>query len=89
MDSFTLLYLFYSAKLGCQASIYFVWLVDSTSRTIAFIAAAVALLAIFPLFHVIIHVFRRKPLSRSAFIAYLCSRWDSPAQGMISADMSS
>jgi hypothetical protein len=74
MDSFTLLYLLYSVKLGSQASIYFIWLVDSSSRTIAFIAAAMAILAIFPFFHVIIHVVSRKPLSSSAFITYLCFR---------------
>jgi hypothetical protein len=74
MDSFTILYLFYSAKLGSQASIYFIWLVDSSSRTIAFVAAAVAILAIFPFFHVIVHVFSRRPLSSPAFIAYLCFR---------------
>jgi hypothetical protein len=75
MHSFTLLYLFYSAKLGSQTSIYFIWLVDSSSRTIAFIAAAVAVFAIFPFFHVIVHVFTAKPLSNSTFIAYLCFRW--------------
>jgi len=74
MESFTLLYLFYSAKLGCQASIYFIWLVDSSSRTIAFIAAAVAIFGISPFFHVIVHVFASKPLSGPAFIAYLCWR---------------
>jgi hypothetical protein len=66
--------LIYSAKLGSQASIYFIWLVDSSSRTIAFVAGAVAVLAIFPFIHLIIHVFSRKPLSRSAFMAYLCFR---------------
>jgi hypothetical protein len=75
MNSFTLLYLFYSAKLGSQASIYFIWLVDSSSGTIAFIAAAVAIFAIFPFFHVIVHIFSAKPLSSPTFIAYLCFRW--------------
>jgi hypothetical protein len=74
MDSFAILYLLYSAKLGGQASIYFIWLDDSSSRTIAFVAGAVAILAVFPFIHLIIHVFRRKPLSRSAFMAYLCFR---------------
>jgi len=74
MNSFTLLYLFYSAKLGSQASIYFIWLKDSSSGTIAFIAAAVAVFAIFPFFHVIVHVFSAKPLSNSTFIGYLCFR---------------
>lgn len=77
MNSFTLLYLFYSAKLCSQASIYFIWLEDSTSGKIAFIAAAVAVLAIFPFFHVLVHVFSAKPLSNSTFIAYLCFRWRS------------
>jgi hypothetical protein len=67
--------MFYSAKLGSQASIYFIWLKDSSSETIAFIAAAVAVLAIVPFFHVIVHVFSAKPFSNSAFIAYLCFRW--------------
>ncbi|KAH8674855.1 hypothetical protein BGZ60DRAFT_404944 [Tricladium varicosporioides] len=72
MHSFTLLYVLYSAKLSSQASIYFIWLVDSSSRTIAFIAAAAAVLAVFPFFHVIVHVFSAKPLSNPTFIAYLC-----------------
>jgi hypothetical protein len=75
MNSFTLLYLFYSAKLSSQASIYFIWLKDSSSETIAFIAAAVAVFAIVPFFHVIVHVFSAKPFSNSTFIAYLCFRW--------------
>jgi hypothetical protein len=48
MNEFTLLYLLYSAKLSIQASIYFIWLAESPSRTIAYIAAAVALLAGLP-----------------------------------------
>jgi hypothetical protein len=74
MNSFTLLYFFYSAKLSSQASIYFIWLVDSSSRTIAFIAAAVAVFAVFPFFHVIVYIFSAKPLSNAIFIAYLCFR---------------
>jgi hypothetical protein len=74
MNSFALLYLFYSAKLGSQATIYFIWLVDSSSRTIPFIAAAVAIFAIFPFFHVIVHICSSKPLSNPTFIAYLCFR---------------
>jgi len=74
MNSFALLYFFYSAKLGSQASIYFIWLEDSSSGKIAFIAAAVAVLAIFPFFHVLVHIFSAKPLSSSTFIGYLCFR---------------
>ena len=74
MNSFTLLYSLYSAKLSSQASIYFIWLVNPSSRTIAFIAAAVAVLAVFPFFHVLVHVFSAKPLSNPTFIAYLCFR---------------
>jgi hypothetical protein len=71
MNPFTLLYLLYNAKLSGQASIYFIWLVDSSSRTIAFIAATVAVLAVFPFFHVIVHISSAKPLSYPIFIAYL------------------
>jgi hypothetical protein len=77
MNPFTLLYLLYSAKLSIQASIYFIWLADSSSRTIAYIAAAVALLAVSPFFHVIVHVSLAKPLSNSIFIAYLSFRCES------------
>ncbi|KFZ04467.1 hypothetical protein V502_10127, partial [Pseudogymnoascus sp. VKM F-4520 (FW-2644)] len=55
-----------------QASIYFIWLADSSSRAITFIAATVAVLAVFPFFHVIVYVFLAKPLSCQSFVAYLC-----------------
>jgi hypothetical protein len=74
MNSFALLYVLSCAKLSSQASIYFIWLVNPSSRTIAFIAAAVAILAVFPFFHLIVHVFSSKPLSNAIFIAYLCFR---------------
>jgi hypothetical protein len=74
MEPYTLLYLLYSAKLGCQASTYFIWLRDSSSGAIAFIAAAVAIFSIVPFFHFIVHLFLAKPLSNPAFIAYLCFR---------------
>jgi hypothetical protein len=89
MNPFTLLYLFYSAKLGSQATIYFIWLVDSTSGTIAFIAAAVAIFSIFPFFHLIVHVFSAEPLYKPAFIAYLCFRWAPNLHGRNPADTSS
>ncbi|KAL5344404.1 hypothetical protein ACLOAV_010664 [Pseudogymnoascus australis] len=72
MSSFALLYFLYGAKLCSQGSIYFIWLVDTSSRAITFIAATVAVLAVFPFFHVIVYVFLAKPLSCQAFVAYLC-----------------
>ncbi|KFY78757.1 hypothetical protein V499_02142 [Pseudogymnoascus sp. VKM F-103] len=72
MSSFALLYFLYGVKLCSQASIYFIWLVDSSSEAITFIAATVAVLAVFPFFHVIVHVFLAKPLSSQGFVAYLC-----------------
>jgi hypothetical protein len=74
MCSPAILYLLYSAKLGSQASVYFIWLVDASSRSIAFVAAAVVILAIIPFIHIIVHVFSRGPLSNPAFTAYLCFR---------------
>lgn len=47
MNPFSLLYILYCAKLCSQASIYFIWLVDSSSGTIASIAAVVAVLQCF------------------------------------------
>ena len=70
-NSFTLLYLFYSAKLGSQVSIYFIWLVDWEDRIHS---RSCPVFAIIPFFHVIVHVFSAKPLSNSTFIAYLCFR---------------
>jgi hypothetical protein len=75
MTSFALLYFLYGAKLCSQASIYFIWLVDSSSRAITFIAATVAILAVFPFFHVIVYVFLAKPLSSQSLVAYLCFRF--------------
>lgn len=75
MSSFALLYFLYGVKLCSQASIYFIWLVDSSSEAITFIAATVAVLAVFPFFHVIVHVFLAKPLSSQGFVAYLCIRF--------------
>lgn len=74
MNPFALLYILYGAKVCSQASIYFIWLVDSSSMTIAFIAAAVAVLAVFPLSHIIVHVFSAGPLSNPVFTVYLCVR---------------
>lgn len=74
MSFFTIVYLLYSTKLASQASVYFIWLVEPSSRTIPFVAAAVAILASFPFFHIIVHVFTQRPLSSPAFIAYLCFR---------------
>ncbi|KFY02071.1 hypothetical protein O988_02372 [Pseudogymnoascus sp. VKM F-3808] len=72
MDSFALLYFLYGAKICSQTSIYFIWLLDSSNRTITFTVSVVAILAVFPFFHVITHVFLAKPLSSQAFVAYLC-----------------
>jgi hypothetical protein len=74
MDPYTLLYLFYSAKLGFQASIYPIWLRDHSSGTIAFIALVVAAFSAVPFIHSIVHIFLAKPLSNPAFIAYLSFR---------------
>ncbi|KFY17818.1 hypothetical protein V492_00374 [Pseudogymnoascus sp. VKM F-4246] len=72
MNSFALLYFLYGAKLCSQTSIYFIWLLDSSNRAITFTVAVVAVLAVFPFFHVIVHVFLGKPLSSQTFVAYLC-----------------
>lgn len=75
MDVTTILYICYFAKALAEFSVYFVWLVDSTSKTIQYIAAVVTLLAICPFFHVTTLALSTRPtlvLSETYFIAYLC-----------------
>ncbi|KAH6704275.1 hypothetical protein BKA61DRAFT_581506 [Leptodontidium sp. MPI-SDFR-AT-0119] len=72
MDSFTLLYLFYFAKLGSQSSTWFIWRAHSTSTSIPYIAAVATPLAVVPLFHVIVHISMSKPLSSPSLVAYFC-----------------
>ncbi|KAH7363959.1 hypothetical protein BKA65DRAFT_125916 [Rhexocercosporidium sp. MPI-PUGE-AT-0058] len=72
MDSFTLLYLFYIAKLGFQSSTWYICQAHSTSPSIPYIAAAVTTLAVIPLFHVIVHISMSKPLSSTFIVAYFC-----------------
>jgi hypothetical protein len=74
MNSFNLIYLFYGVKLGSQLSISLIGLVDISSGTIVFIATVVAIFATLPLYHIIVHICTAKPLSNSAFIAYLWFR---------------
>ena len=77
MDASALFYICYFAKALAQAIIFFIWLADSTSETIQYIAAVVTLLAICPFFHVTTQALSTRPtlvFSATYFKAYLCFR---------------
>lgn len=76
MELFHLIYLFYIAKLVCQAYAYIAWLAGAASAAIIFSAASVTVLSAMPLFHVIAHSSRAAPLLTLPVIAYICFRQD-------------
>jgi hypothetical protein len=73
MDPFILLYVLYIAKICCQGYVGIIWDAGS-SGTILYFAIGVAALSVAPLFHVIAHVFKGKPLSDLLFVVYILSR---------------
>jgi hypothetical protein len=88
MELFKLLYLFYAAKLACQAYTYIAWLAEPSTRAIIFSAATVAILSGVPLLHVIAHASSAAPLSTLPVIAYICLRHGALALETTYADRS-
>ncbi|KAF8852981.1 hypothetical protein BDZ45DRAFT_729829 [Acephala macrosclerotiorum] len=71
MKAINFLYVFYLAKVAIQSYVSFAWLENRLIATITY-AASVAVLSVVPLFHVIIHMTKKAPLSDLAVIIYLC-----------------
>ena len=76
METSTLLYLFYLAKVCIQIAIYFIFLLHSLAESIPYLAAVVVLLAIIPIVHLVAYLIIQKPLLVAPTIGYICFRYE-------------